>query len=192
MKSKVIIFSFGLSLIALLQACAPAIIATGATGATVANDSRTTGTFIEDQAIELKARNELAKDKAISDNTNITIVSFNTIVLVTGQAPTQELINKIINVVKNVDKVSHVHNEMQLAAPSSLTSRSSDALLTTKVKTKMLADENVKGLKIKVVSELGTVYLMGIVTRQNAELATNVARSTGGVQKVVKLFQYID
>lgn len=192
MKLKNIGFTTALSLTILLQACAPAIIATGATGAAVANDSRTTGTFIEDQAIELKARGELGKHQDIKDNSNITIVSFNTIVLVAGQAPTQEMINKIINIIKNIDKVSHVHNEMQIAAPSSLTSRSSDALLTTKVKTKMLADENVKGLKIKVVSELGTVYLMGIATRKNAELATNVARSTGGVQKVVKLFQYID
>jgi osmotically-inducible protein OsmY len=97
-----------------------------------------------------------------------------------------------MELVKKVDKVTHVYNELTIAAPSSLVSRSSDSYITTKVKTQLFADKNVSGIQFKVVTEKGVVYLMGIVSRAEAEIATDIARQTGGVQKVVKLFQYTD
>jgi len=176
----------------ILHGCAAAIITTGATGAAVAHDRRTTGTFIEDQSIELKAVKAFFNDKEINDNAHINVTSYNLVVLITGEAPTEEIIQKIVNIVQNIPKVSHVYNELSLAAPSALSSRSSDSLITAKVKTKLLTDKDANGLRVKVVTENGVVYLMGLSTRAEADLATEIVRQTGGVQKVVKLFQYVE
>ena len=112
--------------------------------------------------------------------------------LLTGETPTEELRQRAEKIVRGVEKVSTVHNEINIAAPSSMITRSSDTVITSKVKTKLLADEKIHGVNIKVVTENGVVYLMGLVSRAEAELATEVARQTGGVQKVVKIFQYTD
>ena len=155
-------------------------------------DRRTTGTIIEDQAIELKAYRAIAADKELDEQTHINITSYNTAVLVTGESPVDEMRQKIVSIVSAVNKVKHVYNEITIAAPSSMVSRSSDVYITTKVKTKLFADKILSGLVIKVNTEKGVVYLMGIVSQEEAEIATNIARETGGVQKVVKLFQYTD
>lgn len=177
---------------AILGGCVAAAVTATGTGAAVAVDKRTTGTMIEDQSIELKAKTALANDDEIDDNTHLNITSYNTRVLVTGEAPTDSMRERAIEIVRNVPKVSHVYNEVSVAAPSSLMSRSSDSLITSKVKTRLLGAEDVPGLNIKVVTDKGAVYLMGLITRAEAERATDVARRTGGVQKVVKLFQYTD
>jgi len=146
----------------------------------------------EDQAIELKASQAFYSDKEIDENAHVNVTSYNTVVLVTGEAPTEELINRIIELVRNIQKVSHVYNELTLAAPSSFTSRSSDSLITARVKTNLLILDNFDGTRVKVVTEKGVVYLMGLLTRAEADRATESTRLTGGVQKVVKLFQYTD
>lgn len=176
----------------ILSGCAAVAVTGIATGASVAADTRTTGTVIEDQSIELKALQTLSANKELNDQVHINTTSYNTIVLVSGEAPTEDLRRKVIEIVRNIPKVTHVHNEITIAAPSSLVSRSSDSLITSKVKTKLLANKNVAGLNVKVVTEKGVVYLMGISTRAQADKATDIARKTGGVQKVVKLFQYTD
>ena len=134
----------------------------------------------------------IAADKELDEQTHINITSYNTAVLVTGESPVDEMRQKIVSIVSAVDKVKHVYNEITIAAPSSMVSRSSDVYITTKVKTKLFADKILSGLVIKVNTEKGVVYLMGIVSQKEAEIATNIARETGGVQKVVKLFQYTD
>ncbi len=183
-----------LSLICLLvQACAAPLVVGGvATGAAVANDKRTTGTFVEDEVIELKIRSALLGDKSFKDQIHINATSFNTIVLLTGEATTEAIRQQIVTIAKNIEKVSHVFNEIRIAAPSALLARSSDTLLTSNVKARVLADKTVDGTKVKVVTEAGVVYLMGIVTRQQGANAAQVASKASGVQKVVKLFQYID
>lgn len=178
-------------IITILNGCAAAVVTTGATGAAAAYDRRTAGTLLEDQSIELKAGNAFFEDKEINDNTHVNVTSYNQVVLVTGEAPTEELIQKIINIVKNIPKVKHVYNELALAAPSALSSRSSDSLITAKVKTSLLTNKETDGLRVKIVTENGVVYLMGLVTREEAEPITEVTRHVGGVRKVVKLFQYI-
>ena len=183
---------FYLVILLALQGCVAAVATTGATGAAVAYDQRTAGTIIEDQAIELKASQAFYSDKEIDENAHVNVTSYNTVVLVTGEAPTEELINRIIELVRNIPKVSHVYNELTLAAPSSFTSRSSDSLITARVKTNLLILDNFDGTRVKVVTEKGVVYLMGLLTRVGADRATESTRLTGGVQKVVKLFQYID
>jgi osmotically-inducible protein OsmY len=186
-------FRIGLLLMVfpILHACAAAVVTGGATGATVAHDRRTTGTFIEDQSIELKANQGLYSDKELYEQTHLNVISYNTVVLVTGETPTEELRSRAIEIVRNIPKVTHVHNEITIAAPSAMISRSSDTLITAKVKTKLLTIEGFDGTRVKVVTENGIVYLMGILTREESDVATDAARQVGGVQKVVKLFQYI-
>ena len=178
--------------IPLLGGCVAAAVTATAGGAAVAIDKRTTGTMIEDQSIEFKAMSAIADDKELSNNTHINITSYNNVALVTGEAPTEEMRQRVIDTVRNIPKVSNVYDEVSLAAPSSFMSRSSDSLLTSKVKTRLLANEDVSGLNIKVVTDKGAVYLMGLITREQGDKATDIARRTGGVQKVVKLFQYTD
>jgi osmotically-inducible protein OsmY len=173
----------------LLHGCAAIIIGGTATGVNVAQDRRTTGTFIEDQAIELKSMDAIRQDKEVSSQTHLNVTSFNTVVLVSGEAPTEELRQRAIQLVKNIEKVSHLHDEITIAGPSSLMSRSGDTLITTKVKSKLIA-KTPNGMHIKVVTENGVVYLMGLLNREDASKATEITRQTGGVQKVVKLFQY--
>jgi len=176
----------------LIQGCAPVIVGSAATGAAVANDKRTTGTFVEDEAIEIKIKKALLSDKSLNDITHINATSFNTNVLLTGEAATEAARQKVVAIAKRTQKVSHVFNEIIIAAPSALMARSSDTLLTANVKSRLLTDKSVDGTKIKVVTEAGIVYLMGITTRKQGNAAAMVASRASGVQKVVKLFQYLD
>jgi len=172
--------------------CAAAVVGGAAAGATAAVDRRTAGTLIEDEAIELKARKAILVDKELNDQAHLNVTSYNTVVLVSGEAPTEELRARAIDMIRKIPKVSHVHNEITIAAPSSLMSRSSDSVITSKVKTRLLADADIEGIHVKVVTENGVVFLMGLLARAEADRATELARGTGGVQKVVKLFQYTD
>lgn len=181
-----------LASLTVLQGCAAVAVTGVAAGASVASDTRTTGTVIEDQSIEFKAGRAFSADKELDEKAHINTTSYNTVVLLTGETPTEELRQRAVELVRNIPRVSHVHNEITIAAPSSLMSRSSDSVLTSKVKTKLLADKDVSGLNTKVVTERGVVYLMGLSSRRQADRATELARTTGGVQKVVKLFQYTD
>lgn len=175
-----------------VQGCAAAVVAGGATGAAVVVDRRTTGTMIEDESIELKAGQAFRDDAEINENAHWNVTSFNTVVLVSGEAPTEEMKERMGNIVKDLPKVSRVYNELTIAAPSAFVSRSSDSLITSKVKTKLLTLDNFDGTKVKIVTEKGVVYLMGLVSHEESDRATEAARQVGGVQKVVKLFQYID
>lgn len=181
-----------LIVVALLQACAAAVVTGGATGISVATDKRTTGTVIEDQAIELKALRAFSDNKDINEKAHLNVTSYNTVVLVTGETPDETMRQKAIDLVSSIEKVSKVYNEITIGAPSSLMSRSSDSLITSKVKTRLLAEKDVKSLSIKVVTDKGVVYLMGIVSQQESEKASDVASRTGGVQKVVVLFEPTD
>lgn len=175
-----------------LGGCAAAVVTGGAAGASMAIDKRTTGTIIEDQAIELKISEAFRDNEEIRKQAHWNAISYNTKVLLTGEAPSEILRNRMADLASRVPKVTGVHNEITIAAPSSMMSRSSDTVITGKVKTKLLADKNTEGLSIKVATEKGVVYLMGLVSREQANLATDIVRQTGGVQKVVKLFEYID
>ena len=192
------IFSMKLTFISLilllLSGCTAVVVGAGAAGttATLAHDRRTTGTFIEDQAIELKAIKSFFSDKEINDSSHINVTSYNTVVLITGETPSEDIKNRIVNIVRDIPKVTHVYDELTIAAPSSWTSRSSDTLITSKVKTKLLLLKDFDGTRVKIVTEKGVVYLMGLLTRAESDDATRETQQTGGVQKVVKLFQYVD
>ncbi|MCB1939857.1 MAG: BON domain-containing protein [Rhodocyclaceae bacterium] len=173
-----------------LQGCFP-VVATGVgTGALMAADRRSSGAYVEDEGIEWKAAAQI-KEK-LGDAVHINVTSYNRNVLLTGEAPdanTQAQLPRIVGAVPNIRGIT---NDVQVAGHSSLTSRSNDTLITSKIKARMIDDDRVQAHLIKVVTEASTVYLMGLVTQTEANDATQVARTTSGVKKVVRVFEYID
>ncbi|AMB86849.1 phospholipid-binding protein [Pseudomonas agarici] len=160
------------------------------------NDNRGTRTFgskIDDSLIQTKVEVNVAKaDPALEVSSHIVVTSFNGIVLLAGQTPSQELKAKAEQAAAAVQRVKKVNNELQVLQPSSFAARSNDAWLTSKIKAQMLTDSSIPGSRIKVVTENGIVYLLGLLTQQEATRATNLVQGVGGVQKIVKLFEYID
>ena len=155
--------------------------------------TRTLGSKIDDSLIETKVAVNVAKaDPALDRDSHVVVISYNGVVLLAGQTPRADLKNKAEQAAKEVQKVKTVHNELQILQPSSLAARSNDTWLTTKIKSQMLADANVPSTRIKVLTENGIVYMLGLVTRKEGDLATQVVQGVDGVQKIVRLFEYID
>ncbi|MDX1593615.1 MAG: BON domain-containing protein [Gammaproteobacteria bacterium] len=180
--------------VVVLQGCAAAVVTGAATGATVAYDRRTTGIMLEDQSIELKIASRIRNDSALSGQAHVNATSFNLTVLLTGQAPSPALRARAEAIAQEVEHVKRVVNEITVAAPSAMTARASDTLITSKVKTRLLRIKlpSFTPARVKVVTESGSVYLMGLVTRAEAQAAIEEARRVGGVQRVVNVFEYVD
>lgn len=179
-----------LGVCATLSGCAAVVAGTAATGIMVAQDRRTTGTIVEDQSIELKARQAIQQVLREEDKSHVSTISYNNNVLLIGQAPTEELRQRLETAVKDVTKVNSVHNEINVAAPTSLLTRSSDSWITTKIKSEMTLHKNLNPTRVKVVTEDGVVYLLGIVTPEEEKIAVDIARHTKGVKRVVKVLEY--
>lgn len=180
-----------LSLSATLSGCAAVVASTAATGIIMAQDRRTTGTIVEDQSIEFKARKAVASALEEEEKANVSTISYNNNVLILGQAPTEELRDKVEQAVKDVAKVKTIHNEIKVAAPTSTLTRSSDTWITTKIKSEMTLHRNFNPTRVKVITEDGVVYLLGIVKPEEEDIAVNIARHTKGVKRVVKMFEYL-
>ncbi len=175
--------------------CVPLMVGGVATGVLVADDRRSSGTVIDDQNIELRVANEISTQFGKVSNANAT--SYNRVVLITGEATTEQVRAGIDKVVRAQAGVRHVQNEMQIAGPSSLTARSNDAFITGRVKARIVdnqargKDPRVQANHVKVVTEAGVVYLMGLVTAAEADQAAEIARTTSGVTRVVRVFELI-
>jgi osmotically-inducible protein OsmY len=155
--------------------------------------TRTIGSKIDDSLIETKAEVNISKAHPdLAEGSHIVVTSYNGIVLLAGQTPRADLKATAEQAAAAVQRVKKVNNEIQVMAPSSLLARNNDAWLTTKIKTQMLADNSIPGSRIKVVTENGIVFLLGLVTQDEANRATSLVQGVGGVQKIVKLFEYID
>jgi osmotically-inducible protein OsmY len=155
--------------------------------------TRTLGSKIDDSLIETKVSVNIAKANIDLDkNSHVVVTSYNGVVLLAGQTPRADLKTLAEQAASEVQRVKKVHNEIQVLAPSSLLARNNDAWLTTKIKTQMLTDSAIPGSRIKVVTENGIVYLLGLLTQAEATRATNLVQGVSGVQKIVKLFEYID
>lgn len=176
----------------LLQGCATAVVTGAATGAAVFHDRRSTGAVIDDQGIEFKVSSSLFANKAIYDQSHINATSYNGIVLLTGETPSEELKQQVTSEIQAIPKVRRIHNELLIAAPSALPSRSSDAWITSKIKAKLTTDQSIDPFYIKVVTEHGVVYLMGLVSHAEADRAVSIVTKSAGVQRVVKIFEYTD
>ncbi|MDF2641970.1 MAG: lipoprotein [Pseudomonas sp.] len=155
--------------------------------------TRTFGSKIDDSLIETKAAVNISKAHAdLADGSHIVVTSYNGIVLLAGQTPRADLKAMAEQAAASVQRVKKVNNELQVMAPSSLLARNNDAWLTTKIKSQMLTDASIPGSRIKVVTENGIVFLLGLVTQDEANRATSLVQGVSGVQKIVKLFEYID
>jgi osmotically-inducible protein OsmY len=175
---------------AALQACAEALIVGGvAAGVMVAADRRQIEVMYADQRIEFAAGGRI--DDTLKGQGHVNVISYNYTVLLTGEVPSAQAKADAEKVVVEVENVKTVINELQIAGTSSAASRSNDAYITSKVKSNFLGNEKFKPTDVKVVTEAGVVYLLGLVTRDEAEAATEIARGTGGVQKVVRVFEYV-
>jgi len=176
--------------IPVLDGCAPAaVIAVGAGyTAVVANDQRSTGAQLDDQSIEFKIAT--AAGGKWGNEVHLNATSYNGIVLLTGEAPSTVVQDEITRIAKTTDRVRSVQNEMVIGPVTDLGARTNDTYITSKVKTRLLEDEKLKALYVKVVTERDVVYLMGIMSREDGVQAAKVAATTAGVARVVKVFEY--
>lgn len=176
----------------ILQGCAAAVVAGTAAGAvTAADDRRSIGNQIDDNSIEIKTTRAIQQIPNIAKQGNISVISFNGIVLLLGQVPSERLKLQAQQAAEKTTGIRRLHNQLRIGSPVSITTETHDTWLTSKVKTQLLADDNVSGNNVKVVTENSEVFLMGLVTQQEAAKAVEIARNTSGVERVIKVFEYI-
>ncbi len=173
-----------------LTACVPAVVGGAAAGGAMAADRRTSGIFVEDENIELKAVKEMETN--LGDQAHVNVTSYNRNVLLTGEVPDDATKTKAESFVKAISNVRNITNEIVVGPKSSLGDRSNDTYLTSKVKTKFLTENKFPANYVKVVTENSVVYLLGIVNQAEADAAVDIARNTEGVTKVVKVFEYMN
>lgn len=164
--------------------------AAGAAAIAVVYDHRTLSNTLEDTQISNKIVDKIRGVANLRDNSHIEVTVFNHIVLLTGETPKPEWREQAEQIARSIPSVSRVYNQITIQGPTSSLTRTSDSWITTKIKSQMLATEDLKSGSIKVVTENGVVYLMGIVTTEQAEIAVDIARQVSGVQRVMKIFQY--
>ncbi len=174
----------------LLGACAPLIVGGAMVGTALSvTDRRTSGAQVEDQAIELKALARLRE--TVPAEANVSVTSYNRTVLLTGEAPTEAARTADEQAVARIDNVRATVNELAVMGSTSVSARSNDGILTSKVKAAFVDAKDLQANAVKVVTERGTVYLMGRVTERESNRAAEIARATSGVGKVVKVFEII-
>lgn len=172
-----------------LSACAPVMVGGMVGGVMVASDRRTSGIQLEDEGIEMRSASAMREN--FGSNVHANITSYNRQVLITGEVPTARERQQIEQLIGRVENVRSVVNELAIGPASSVGERSSDAIITARVKAAMVDSEDVFASIYKVVTERGTVYLMGRVTQREANRATEIARGVSGVKRVVRVFEYI-
>jgi osmotically-inducible protein OsmY len=178
-----------LIVLSFLTGCAAVVVGGAGGAALVGADRRTVGTVTEDQGIEIKAASRIA-DKYPDAHINIT--SYNRMVLLTGETATNASRAEIEKITRAIENVRGIYNEIAVVGNSSISARTNDAYLTGKVKARFVDSQKFNAVHVKVVTESNTVYLLGMVSRKEADDATEVARTTSGVQKVVRLFEFLD
>lgn len=189
MKTRLL---FIIALCSLLQACIPVAFVAGATaGGAIIYDNRSVKTIAEDKDIEIRAQSAIDIDAQLRGNqSHIIVTVFNHIMLLVGQAPTPELQQHAYDVVNKFPHIKRIYNEITVGVPTSNARRTQDIWITTKAKTLMLAEKGLHSTQIKVLTEDGVIYLMGLVNHTQGNLAAQVASKVSGVTQVVKLFEY--
>ena len=190
MKSSLLVKTVsGLLLVCTLGACAPLMIAGVAGTAMVASDRRTSGAQLEDETIELRAKARIRDN--LGERVHVNVTSFNRQVLLTGEVTAEKDRQAVLQLVERIENVKAVVNELAVMPFSNLSERSNDLLIVAKVKASFVDSRDLFANAFKVVTERGTVYLMGRVTQREANSATQLTRNVGGVNKVVRLFEII-
>jgi osmotically-inducible protein OsmY len=189
---KLLVIVFFLLPLPLVSGCA-LLAATGVaagTGVAVSEDRRTAGTMVQDETIEFKSNRRI--EEKFGRKVHVEVTSFNQRVLLTGEASSVRVKNEIEDIVRAVEGVRDIMNKITVGEVSPLTARSHDALITSKVKARFVNEGIFQANHVKVVTEDGVVYLLGMVDREEAENAMKITKSTGGVRKVVQVFEYLD
>lgn len=176
----------------LLGGCAEVINVTTSKPIEMKANTRTLGAKLNDSEIETAARVNIKKADPQLEHAHINIDSFNGIVLLTGQVPSDELRNLAADTVYKLNPVREIHNELVVADPTSFSTRSLDTWISTKIKAQLVADGETQSRRVRIITEMQTVYLMGMVTHAEADRITNMVSHTSDVQKVVKVFEYLD
>ncbi|MFZ7187946.1 division/outer membrane stress-associated lipid-binding lipoprotein [Avibacterium avium] len=180
----------------LLQGCVTATVAgvagAAAIGTKVATDPRTTGTQVDDEVLEEKVLSAIYKDGQIKSEGRVSVVSYSGRILLIGEVPNENLKDLATGLAEGVDNVSKVYNELRIGSPISVSQIAKDSWITTQIKSKMFVNSGVKATDVKVITENGEVFLMGNLTEEQANAATEVARNVSGVVKVVKVFNYLN
>jgi len=179
-----------LAALPILQGCVPALVTGAAVSVMSAHDRRSTGTQTDDETIEWKARSRIPDQYKNFSNVNFT--TYNRRLLITGEAPNAEAKSAIEAEARKVDGVREVYNELGIGPVSPLGSRSNDSFITSKLKARLVDSNQISANHIKVVTERGIAYLMGIVNEREAKVAVAVARTTSGVLKVVNIMEVLD
>lgn len=181
---------FVLIISASLQGCFPVVAAGTGAGILIGQDRRSGGAYVEDEGIEIKAFDRIGKQ--FKNTVHVNVTSYNRNVLITGEVPDETAKAQVERIVANIQNVGKIYNELVVAGQSSMTSRSNDTLITSNVKLRFVGDKRFSTNSFKVVTENGTVYLMGIINRAEALAASEVASGSRGVSRVVELFEYVD
>ena len=191
MKKKMLLLALlGALVLPGLQGCFPLVAVSTGTGVSSVVDRRTVGTQTEDEGIEWKALTR-ANEK-IDKRAHLNFTSFNRKVLVTGEVPNAETKNQVTSMVLGIPNVEKVYNETIIGPASSMVDRSNDSYITTKIKSRSLDTESrFNPLQVKVVTEAGTAYLLGMLTQSEANAAIEVTRRTSGVRRVINLFEIV-
>jgi osmotically-inducible protein OsmY len=179
----------GALFVASLAACAPLMVGGVVTGAIVAVDRRSSGAQLDDQGIQVRAATRLRDN--LGNRARVSVTSYNRRVLLTGEAASESIKAEAETIVKGLDNVEAIYNELAITNSPSLTEKASDALLTTRVKAGLVEIKEISANSFKVVSERNTVYLMGRVTQQESDMATEVARTTKGAERVVRVMEIL-
>ncbi len=188
-RRGVLVLALAAGIVPALQGCFP-VVATGVgMGAMMAADRRSSGAYVEDEGLEWKVQNRIAE--RFGDRVHVNATSFNRNVLLTGEVPDDATRAEADRIAASVPNVRAITNDLQIAGIASLTSRSNDVVITSKVKARFVDAGTFGAHHVKVLTEAGTVYLMGLVTRDEADKATELARTTSGVRKVIRVFEYI-
>lgn len=175
--------------IPLLGGCVGAAVVGAGAGALMIADRRTSEVYIADQGLELRANSRISEK--YGDKVHVNATSYNRMMLLTGEVPTAEIKADVEKIATGVTDVKSVANELAIAAPSSFGTRSNDSYITSKVKARFIDSGKFSANVVKVVTEAGVVFLLGIVTQAEADAAVEVARTTGGVLKVVRVFEIV-
>jgi osmotically-inducible protein OsmY len=169
-----------------------ALVAGTATGGVMAASGRSFKTIADDETITYRASRAIAQDKVLAASSRIKVIVFNHSVLLIGETPKPEWRAQAEQAVQGVAGINHIYNKISIGEPIDASVQGNDGLITTNAKTRMLSTTNLRAREIKVITENGIVYLLGMTTHKQAEIAVEVVRNSTGVKKIVKVFEYID
>ena len=192
MKSKSTLFALSsLFMLTTLQGCVGIATVAVVSGASIATDHRTINEQIDDQTIEYNASKKISENDVLQNQTNLHLVCINGAVLIIGQAPNSYLRDMAVKEVTSVNGVQKVHNQIRIGHSTSFTTRSNDVWLTSKVKTALFSSDKLNPTNIKVITENAEVFLMGLVSKEEADEAVEITRNIGGVNRVFMAFEYL-